>query len=349
MRFFSGFSALILCVAACQSPQNTTESSSSGRLQPVIVTETVKYDTDDPAIWIHPTDPAQSLVIGTDKNPDGALYVFDLQGKIIENKVVRGLQYPNNVDIEYGFLLGGKSIDIAVVTERERSMIRIFSLPDMKAIDGGGIEVFVGETGEEYRMPMGISIYKRPSDSAIFAIVGRKNGPAEGYLWQYRLSAQNDSTVKATFVRKLGAYSGKAEIESIAVDDALGHIYYSDETVGVHQYPADPEKGSVEIALFATQGFTEDHEGISIYPTGDSTGYILVSDQQANAFHVFTREGNHAEVAILPCSTNASDGSEVTATPLLPLFPKGLFVAMSSDRTFQYYSWEAMEKLILAK
>ncbi|XHR95108.1 phytase [Mucilaginibacter sp. UC70_90] len=25
------------------------------------------YDTDDPAIWINPADPAQSLIIGTDK------------------------------------------------------------------------------------------------------------------------------------------------------------------------------------------------------------------------------------------------------------------------------------------
>jgi 3-phytase len=34
---------------------------------------------DDPAIWVHPVDPALSLVLGTDKK--GGLNVFDLEGK----------------------------------------------------------------------------------------------------------------------------------------------------------------------------------------------------------------------------------------------------------------------------
>lgn len=59
------------------------------KLTPKIITEEVKWDSDDPAIWIHPDDPSKSLIIGTDKNVDGALYVFDLEGKIIEEKVVR--------------------------------------------------------------------------------------------------------------------------------------------------------------------------------------------------------------------------------------------------------------------
>jgi len=37
---------------------------------------------DDPAIWIHPTDPSLSTVIGTDKsNPGGGLTVYDLSGR----------------------------------------------------------------------------------------------------------------------------------------------------------------------------------------------------------------------------------------------------------------------------
>ena len=41
-------------------------------------------DPDDPAIWVHPTDPARSLIIGTNKvkAPTGAVVVFGLDGKI---------------------------------------------------------------------------------------------------------------------------------------------------------------------------------------------------------------------------------------------------------------------------
>jgi 3-phytase len=34
---------------------------------------------------------------------------------------------------------------------------------------------------------MGISLYKQPITNNIFAIVGRKSGPKDGYLWQYLL------------------------------------------------------------------------------------------------------------------------------------------------------------------
>ena len=260
-------------------------------IKPLVVTEQTKRDSDDPAIWIHPTDRSQSLIIGTDKDEDGALYVFDLEGKIIESKTVRNLKRPNNVDVEYGLMLNGVPTDIAVTTERFENRLRIFSLPDMRPVDNGGIDVFVGE---DLRAPMGISLYKRPKDGAIFAVVGRKDGPTDGgYLWQYLLEDDGAGHVKGTVVRKFGAYSGVKEIEAIAVDDALGYIYYSDENVGIHKYLADPdaENADVELALFGTEGFAEDHEGISIYSIEDGTGYILVSDQQANAFRIFKREG----------------------------------------------------------
>ena len=40
----------------------------------------------------------------------------------------------------------------------------------------------------------------------------------------------------------------------------------------------------------------------------------------------------------MKASTLESDGSEITSKPL-PGFPSGLFVAMSDDRTFQFYDW----------
>ncbi|GAB4412377.1 MAG: phytase [Bacteroidia bacterium] len=336
--------AALIFLAACTPGHNLGQP---GRIAPAFVTEPVRHDTDDPAIWVHPSDPAQSLVLGTDKDEDGALYVFDLQGRIVADKVVHGLARPNNVDVEYGLPLLGQPTDIAVVTERLTHKLRIFRLPDMTPIDGGGLPVFEGEAGFEHRDLMGIALYKRASDSSIYAIVGRKNGPTDGtYLWQYRLADDGAGQVQATLVRKFGQYSGKKEIEALLVDDALGYVYYSDEQVGVRKYYADPDSAGVELALFATEGFAEDHEGLSVYAADDSTGYLLVSDQGADRFHIFTREGSagdphkHVRVAIVDVSTDESDGSETLALPLGPDFPFGIFVAMSTDRTFQFYRWE---------
>jgi len=318
-------------------------------LKPSVITEPVKHDTDDPAIWINAKDVSQSLVVGTDKDTDGGLYVFNLEGKIVRK--VSGLKRPNNVDIAYGMRLAGKPVDIAVVTERETNKIRIFRIPDMRPVDNGGIGVF---TGEQLRGPMGIALYTRSSDDALFAVVSRKSGPADGYLWQYRLEDDGKGQVRATLVRKFGKYSGKKEIESIAVDNQLGYIYYSDEQCGVHKYYADPDKGNDELSLFATTGFISDHEGISIYPVSDSTGYILVSNQQKNTFMVYPREGDkdnaqkHSLLAEIPVSASESDGSDVTAVNLGKKFPKGLFVVMSNGRVFQYYDWRKLQARINA-
>jgi 3-phytase len=317
-----------------------------GALKPRIVTEPTRHDTDDPAIWINPADPAQSLVIGTDKDVDGALYVWGLDGRIHQDKVVRGLVRPNNVDIAYGVLINGKKTDIAVVTERYAHRLRAYRLPDMAPVDGGGIPVFEGEIARDC---MGIALYTRPSDGAVFAIVSRSDyrAPTQGYLHQYRLVDDGTGTLRGVFTRSFGTWSGKKEIEAIAVDDELGYVYFSDEGFGVRKYHADPahKDADEELALFGQQGFASDHEGISIYRTGPGTGYILVSNQQNNSFRIFAREGtaanphDHVFLKEVDVSTIESDGSEVTSVPL-PGFPHGLFVAMSNGKVFHYYAWE---------
>jgi 3-phytase len=285
------------------------------------------------------------LIIGTDKGGDtndGGLYVFNLQGIKIDS--VRPLMRPNNVDVAYGLVLGNDTVDIAVCTERNRNSIRIFTMPDLKPIDNGGIPVFESES-DSLRDPMGIALYTNPADKKIYAIVGRKTGPQDGtYLWQYLLEHDGQGNVKGTLKRKFGFYSGKKEIESIAVDNELGYVYHSDEQHGIHKSYAHPDSSNIELALFGTTGFTSDIEGISIYKLDAATGYILVSDQQADKFRVFPREGmngvhNHPEITAIHVSTEESDGSDVTSRAL-PGFLKGLFVAMSDDGTFQYYRWE---------
>ncbi|RAJ30285.1 phytase [Pedobacter cryoconitis] len=342
------FLLLPLLAAGCSQKITNTAAviADSAIVQPAVISEKVQFDSDDPAIWINPKDASKSLVIGTDKATEGGLYVFDLQGKIQHNLVVKGLKRPNNVDVAYGLMLNGKATDIAVTTERFTHKLRLFSLPDMKAVDHGGLPMFEGETAPEFRDLMGISVYTSKAGK-MYAIVGRKTGPKDGtYLWQYLLTDDGTGHVKAELVRKFGQYSGKKEIEAIAVDNELGYIYYSDEQFGVRQYYADPEKGNEELALFATTGFKEDHEGISIYKTSATEGYILVSDQGANQFHIFNRASTaknphaHELLKIVKVLANHSDGSEVVNVPLNETFKHGLFVVMSDDKTFHYYRWE---------
>lgn len=319
-------------------------------LQPAVITDTVPVDSDDPGIWVNHADPAQSFVVGTDKgDTNGGVYVFGLDGKIDHKRSVTPLQRMNNVDVEYGLMFGNKATDIAIGTERRRMMLRVFSLPDMKLVDGGGIKVFDGDTS---RAPMGISIYKRPRDGQLFAIVGGKSGPTNGtYLAQYALKYEGGK-VTGTKVREFGNYSGKKEIEAILVDDDAGYIYYSDEGVGVRKYYADPDSGSKELALFATTGVVEDHEGLAVYKKDAKTGYIVLSDQGANRIHVFPREGangnpnEHPLLAIINVRAQQTDGLDITNEAMGPAFPHGMLAMMSNRGAFHFYKWEDVQAAI---
>ncbi|MGV3618554.1 MAG: phytase [Fimbriimonas sp.] len=297
-------------------------------VKPAFATQPVGTDADDPAIWVHPTRPERSRILGTDKTeaPRGGLVVFDLKGRIVQR--IGGLDRPNNVDVEG---------DLAVVTERKKERLRIFRIDrnSGKLTDvTGETRVFEGETGED-AAPMGVGLYRRPSDGVVFAIVTPKAGPREGHLAQYRLHLNPRSQrYDAHLVRRFGKYSGVKETESVFVDDTLGYVYYSDETVGTRKYHADPMAPNAdrELGFFNRQGGKGDHEGIALWAKRDGTGFLVCTDQREgnSVYRVFRREDDNAFVGEFRGGADETDGIDMTSIPLGPRFPKGLFVAMNS-------------------
>ncbi|MGB5943023.1 MAG: phytase [Leeuwenhoekiella sp.] len=306
-------------------------------IAPDVISENVKYDTDDPSIWVNQADASQSIIFGTDKDTDGAIFAFDLQGKILKDKCITGIQRPNNVDLRYDFpLTDSTRTAIIAFTERERKMLRIYSVPDMQPLDGGGFPVFADAASEEEQFPMGIALYHSQNDGSFYAIVGRKSGPKTDYLYQYKIKPKDAGSVGVDLVRKFGKFSGRKEIEAIAVDDALGYVYYSDEMECVRKYQAEPNAGKEELACFGAGDFQEDIEGIAIAAYSDGSGYILVSDQQRGQFNIYDRKTNEMLKAV-NLSTTETDGCDAVTVTLNETFSNGLFVAMNDEGNFYFY------------
>ena len=142
-------------------------------------TDTLPNDPDDPAVWVNRADPSKSLVLGTVKvaAPNGGLAVFGLDGKL--KQLITGPDRPNNVDVEYGLDLDATPTDIAVLTERLGRRLRVYTISrdgNLRDMSSAKMPILAG-AADDHGAPMGIGLYKRPKDGAIFAIVGgaRKN------------------------------------------------------------------------------------------------------------------------------------------------------------------------------
>ena len=70
---------------------------------------------DDPAIWVHPTDPSRSLLMGNDKR--GAFETYDLDGSLVQ-RLTFDNQFWGNVDVRQGVLVNGISHDLVGVVQR---------------------------------------------------------------------------------------------------------------------------------------------------------------------------------------------------------------------------------------
>jgi 3-phytase len=116
----------------------------------------IDNDADDVAIWVHPTDPTLSLVIGSNhESRRGGVQVFELSGK--ERQFVE-LDRINGVDVRYGFRLGSQSVDLVAASNRDRSSVQFLAVdPAARALRQ------VGEVRSSRSSIEGVALAPRPA------------------------------------------------------------------------------------------------------------------------------------------------------------------------------------------
>jgi len=297
---------------------------------------------DDPAIWLHPTDPARSLILGTDKQ--GALHVYTLDGHQ-RQRVSDGCR-PNNVDVLYGFRLGGRVVDLAVASVRASRAggVKVWRIdPDAGTLAditaGGTLPVFGGHE------PYGVCTYRSAKTGKPYFFANNKAGRIE----QHELQDAGAGMVKAAKVRDLKLSS---ITEGCVADDELGFLYVGEENVGIWKFAAEPDGGdrATRIAKVGEHGLTADVEGLTIYGAAGGKGYLIASSQGSNTFLVYTREGENRYVLTvdpkegLIDDVNDTDGIAVTNRPTSEQFPAGFLVVQDGSNSgghqnFKLYDW----------
>jgi 3-phytase len=278
---------------------------------------------DDPAIWVHPTDPSQSLIIGTQKKR--GINIYDLTGKELQSLPDGRM---NNADIRYGFDLGGTTVDVLTASNRSNDSIAIYAIdPASRSLRNIAVEAIDSGMSDPY----GQCMYRNADSGDIFVIVN----DSSGLVRQWRLEASSGEYVTATVVRE---FKLDSQTEGCVADDETGALYIGQEDFGIWKYSADPEAGDERVLVDTVDGgnLTADVEGMAIYYGPGETGYLVVSNQGADNFAVYRRDGDNDFIGHFHIVANEllgidgvseTDGIDVTSASLGAAFPGGVFVA----------------------
>ena len=286
----------------------------------VTLSDRAASDQDDVCVWVHPTDPAKSTVIASDKHAN-RLLVYDLAGQTVQAVDVK---YPGNIDTRSGFPLAGSTVDVVAVTLRGDKSLAVFRVdPESRKltrVDDGNIA-----TGDNY----GCCLHRSAKSGKFYAIVTSYPGTVT------HLELADDGTGKVRG-KKVRSWKVSGVCEAAVADDATGRVFVAEESKGVWEIggePDDPAPAALVIKV-GQNGLNGEVEGLGLFPTGNDTGYLIVSDQGKNAFRVYRREGKHEYIGAFAVKGAVdTDGIEVVAANLGPRFPDGLFACHTAAKS----------------
>ncbi|WP_088183794.1 phytase [Sphingobium sp. Z007] len=296
---------------------------------------------DDPAIWRNAADPAQSLIVGTDKK--AGLYVYGLDGK---TRAFLDAGRVNNVDLKDGVAIGGAPGILVAASDRNdiaHAKIALFRLDPASAkltalgkVDGGA--------GEAY----GVCLGRDAGILSAFIVL------KDGTINQVAIDASS-ATPSGKIVRtmKLGTQS-----EGCAVDDRTGTLYVAEEDVGLWRFDARATGSTTPTKIAAADGknLVMDAEGVAIAPVGEKDGYVLVSSQGDNAYVLYrisddSYVGRFRVVDGAIGGSEETDGIELMLGDFGPAYPGGLFIAQdghnaAAAQNFKLVAWDDIVKAL---
>jgi len=290
---------------------------------------------DDPAIWRNPSDPAQSLIVATDKK--AGLYVYGLDGRT-RSFLAAGLL--NNVDL---VTLADGSVLVAASDRTDGATAHILlARLDTAAAKLELIGRFPAGPGEAYGLcmaspgPQGaVEVFSPAKDGTIYHTTFRQQaGQSAGSEW----------IAETATIHRLAS-----QPEGCVHDARTGQLYVGEERAGVWQFDLAAGGAARLVARVDNRMLVADVEGLAIMPEGADGGYLVASSQGDNAYAVFALPGMEPVgrfriAAGAFGATEETDGIDLKGGSFGPSYPAGLFVAQDgvnqpAAQNFKLVSW----------
>jgi 3-phytase len=300
---------------------------------------------DDPAIWVHPQNPALSLILGTDKQ--SGLAVYNLQGELVQFLEQGRL---NNVDLRSDITLDGGLSTLAVATNRTDISLDIFE------IDASGEVSLRYQQALDLTDPYGVCMF-RSTQGIAFVFVNS----SDGVYQQYQL---NDSMNGELNPVLLGSFVVDSQPEGCTVDDQTATLYFGEEEAGIWRMPADVSRADERVMIAQTGNgqLTADVEGMDVYRHEDGAVYLIASSQGDNSYALFDIADGAEYLGSIRVDTDIisgidgtqeTDGLTVTSTGLGSAYPEGILVVQDGynenpreNQNFKIISWQKVSSAL---
>jgi 3-phytase len=338
---------LLLFTAGCADRgRNDSRAAIQGWVSATVETDPVPHDgdaADDPAIWVHPRDPALSVILGTDKR--GGLALYDLAGKQIQYLPTGDF---DNVDLRTGFLLGGRPVTIVTAGDRRDNGIAIYRLdPASRRLVGVAARRLHPDVAT-----YGSCMYHSGRTGRLYYVVTSKTGGVEQWLLYERAGRVDGRRVR-------GFHLG-SRTEGCVADDEQGSLYLTEEAKGIWRYGAEPDaRGSGTLVDQTRRGghLSGDVEGVTIAYDARGSGFLIASSQGDSTFAVYRREMPNDYVGAFKIQAGELDGVEhtdgidVTTTSLGAAFAGGVFVTQDGrnpggNQNFKLVPWPEIARAL---
>jgi 3-phytase len=305
---------------------------------------------DDPAVWIHPTDPSKNMIVGTNKK--AGVFMYNLAGEEIHFYPVGDA---NNIDVRYAFQFGnGQKADIVACSERINNKIVVFRVnPEDGSLEEISGDRFMSDIAEVY----GFCLYRSSRTGAFFAFMNGKSGIIE----QWELLPHGEGEITGKVIRTLQVAT---QPEGMVADDELGYLYVGEEGRGIWKFKAEPDAVKDPVFISGSDSINPkiqyDIEGLAIYYAHDSKGYLIASSQGNSSYAIFERGGENTYLGSFKIGNKGiddveeTDGIDVINLDLGDPFSKGLFIAQDGNNTdgnsvlpqnFKIVRWEEIANL----
>lgn len=301
------------------------------------VVETVPSPSNgasDVAIWLHPTDLAESTILGADDQ--GGLMIYDLNGEIVQMFEGMGIE---GLDLRYNVPLDGGLITLVAAGVANEKRVLFYRVDPasrrLQALNEATINVRVDS----------LCLYRSAATEQFYMFITTDYGVVE----QYEL-AYDGTAMQPTQVRQ---FNVGGELEGCVADDSLGQLYITEQEIGLWKYGAEPDAGLTRRLVDMAGGahLSAEVEGLALYSGAEDSGYLVVSNQGSNNFAVYDRQGDNAYLGAFEIvASDAIDeidraaGLDIANMPLGTAFGNGLLVVSDNfngeeNRNFKLLDW----------